>query len=60
VVEWVKATGLRPYLDALDDATRPGFLAAYRARIAAAYPRRDDGTTLFAFRRIFLVATARR
>lgn len=60
VVEWVKPTGLKPYLDALDGAMRPGFLAAYRERIAAAYPRRDDGTTLFAFRRLFIVAAARR
>ena len=60
VVEWVKATGLKPYLDALDGAMRPGFHAAYHERIAAAYPRRDDGTTLFAFRRLFIVAAARR
>lgn len=56
VVEWVKATGLMPYLDALDAGTRPAFLDAYRRRIAAAYPRRADGTTLFAFRRLFVVA----
>ena len=56
VVEWVKSTGLKPYLDALDEGARPAFLDAYRRRIAAAYPRRADGTTLFAFRRLFVVA----
>jgi trans-aconitate 2-methyltransferase len=56
VVEWTKGTALRPYLDALDDAAKKGFLAAYTERIAAAYPPQPDGKTLFPFRRIFIVA----
>jgi trans-aconitate 2-methyltransferase len=56
VVEWTKGTGLRPYLDALDDAAKKGFLAAYSERIAAAYAPQPDGKTLFPFRRIFIVA----
>jgi len=56
VVEWTKGTGLRPYLDALDDAGKKGFLAAYAERIAKAYPPEADGRTLFPFRRIFIVA----
>lgn len=56
VVEWTKGTALRPYLDALDDAARKGFLAAYAERIAAAYPLEPDGRVLFPFRRIFIVA----
>ncbi len=56
VVEWTKGTALRPYLDALDDAARKGFLATYSERIAAAYPPQPDGKTLFPFRRIFIVA----
>jgi trans-aconitate 2-methyltransferase len=55
VVEWTKGTGLRPYLDALDDAAKKSFLAAYAERIAAAYPPQPDGRTLFPFRRIFIV-----
>jgi trans-aconitate 2-methyltransferase len=56
VVEWTKGTGLRPYLDRLEGAERDGFLAAYAARVAAAYPPEPDGRTLFPFRRLFIVA----
>ena len=56
VVEWTKATGLRPYLDALDEAERGAFLADYAARLRRAYPSRGDGRTLFPFRRLFIVA----
>jgi trans-aconitate 2-methyltransferase len=56
VVEWTKGTALKPLLDALDGAQRAGFLAEYGRRIAAAYPKRADGRTLFPFRRLFIVA----
>ncbi len=55
VVEWTRGTGLRPYLDRLAGSERDGFLAAYTARIASSYPPEPDGTTLFPFRRIFIV-----
>ena len=56
IVEWVKGTGLRPYLDALDASERPAFLEAYRRGVDGAYPPRADGRRLFAFPRLFLVA----
>jgi trans-aconitate 2-methyltransferase len=56
VFAWVRATGLRPFEQALDGAEREAFLGAYRRALRAAYPRRKDGTTLFAFRRLFVVA----
>ena len=55
VVEWMKGTGLRPVLAALDDAQRAEFLAEYGGRMRAAYPRQAFGTVL-PYRRIFLVA----
>lgn len=56
VAEFTKGTALKPLLDALDEATRPAFEEAYRARVAAAYPREADGRTLFPFRRMFIIA----
>lgn len=56
VVEWVKGTGLRPILNALDDAARATFLHAYTRRLRDAYPPRGDGRTVFPFRRLFIVA----
>ena len=56
VVTWTRATGLRPFMEPLDEAERTRFEADYAARIRAAYPPEADGSTLFAFRRIFIVA----
>jgi trans-aconitate 2-methyltransferase len=58
VTQWASGSSLRPFLDALPQDLRPAFLDAYRTAIAPHYPRRPDGTTLFAFRRLFLVAQA--
>jgi trans-aconitate 2-methyltransferase len=55
VVEWTRGTGLRPYLDALEEPERSAFLAAYAKRIATLYPKQPNGRTLLPFRRLFIL-----
>jgi trans-aconitate 2-methyltransferase len=57
VKQWVKGTWLVQFLDALDPTERPTFEAEYARRLREAYPPESDGTTLFPFRRLFLIAT---
>ncbi|HEY6878429.1 MAG TPA: trans-aconitate 2-methyltransferase [Polyangiales bacterium] len=54
IVEWVKGTGLRPYLEVVPDPE--AYLAAYTRAIDAAYPPHHGGARLFSFPRLFVVA----
>jgi trans-aconitate 2-methyltransferase len=56
VLEWVRGTALRPFLEALAPDEQHEFETAYKARLERAYPVRATGTTLFPFRRLFIVA----
>ncbi|SFM08477.1 trans-aconitate 2-methyltransferase [Variovorax sp. OV329] len=57
IVDWVRGTGLRPFVDPLSPELRESYLAEYERRIDAAYPARTDGQRLLAFPRLFIVAT---
>ena len=57
IVEWMRGTGLRPFLQRLDSSEHGDFLASYLDRVKQAYPRRASGKVLFSFRRIFLIAS---
>jgi trans-aconitate 2-methyltransferase len=56
VKEWTKGTWLGPLLAALPEQQRAAFEQAYAERVARAYPRRADGSTVFPFKRLFFVA----
>jgi len=56
IVEWYKGTGLRPFLDVLDEPDRRHFAADYLQLIRDSYPVRPDGRVLFPFRRLFVIA----
>jgi trans-aconitate 2-methyltransferase len=58
ILDWVRATALRPTLAACaDDAERAEFERQLLAEIERASPKRVDGKVLFPFRRLFVVAS---
>ena len=59
VLEWVSGSLLRPLLPHLADGERGEFLRQVGERLRRAYPADESGTTLFPFRRLFLLATKR-
>jgi trans-aconitate 2-methyltransferase len=56
IVAWTRPTTLRPLLDALEEPERSSFEADYRERVGRAYQSEPDGSTLYPFRRLFLIA----
>jgi trans-aconitate 2-methyltransferase len=56
IVEWVKGTGLIPYLARVAPEEHEQFVNEYTVRIERAYPPLADGKVLFRFPRLFIVA----
>lgn len=56
VLNWLKGTTLVPVAEALGPEEFSRFESALGRRLASQYPERDDGTTLFPFRRLFMIA----
>lgn len=56
ILEWVKGSALRPVLDRLSRDDSKAFIEEYMIRILREYKTRVDGTVLFPFRRLFVVA----
>lgn len=57
VFEWVSGSILRPVFAGLPPDQLERFSVACREKLLSDYPQRPDGTTLFPFRRLFIVAT---
>lgn len=56
VVEWVKSTGLKPYLDPLSSDEKDAFQKAYLKRLKTVYPASKDGRVILRYPRLFMVA----
>ncbi|MGO9171278.1 MAG: trans-aconitate 2-methyltransferase [Rhodomicrobium sp.] len=56
IVEWLKGTGLTPFLKPLSEAERQAYIAAYKEELAKAYTPLADGTAILPFPRLFIVA----
>lgn len=56
VLEWTRGTALRPFLAALDRTDVAAFEEEYADLLVGAYPQKKDGSTLYPFSRLFIVA----
>lgn len=56
ILEWYRGTGLRPYLDALNESERPDFIQDIREQIKLRYPAQKNGKIIFRFPRFFFTA----
>lgn len=56
IIEWVKGTGLRPFLDPLQPDEKESFLKEYLKGLQQAYPACEDGRVLLRYPRLFVVA----
>jgi trans-aconitate 2-methyltransferase len=59
VFRWLSGTAITPYLSVLEDTERDNFIEQCKQQLSAVYRPRENGTTLFPFRRLFIVASSR-
>ena len=56
IIEWVKGTGLRPFIDPLPKEQRKAYLQRYLEEMKKAYEPLSDGRVMLRYPRLFLVA----
>ncbi|MBL4739830.1 MAG: methyltransferase domain-containing protein [Sneathiella sp.] len=56
VLEWTRGTALRPFLSELEGDDIADFEEEYANLLVEAYPQKKDGSTLYPFSRLFVVA----
>lgn len=59
IIDWLQSTGLRPYLQRLDDSQRDAFLSRYLVLLQEHYPLQCNEKVLLLFPRLFIVARRR-
>jgi len=59
IVDWLRATGLRPFLSPLEECEQEAFLMRYLQELQVVYRIRGDGRVLLPFPRLFIVAQKR-
>lgn len=59
IAAWLESTGLRPFLNLLDENERQAFIDDYIAALRREYPQQADGNILLPYPRLFLVAQKR-
>ena len=57
IMEWYRATGLRPYLNALSETDKTDFEKDIYKELISAYPKQKNGEIIFRFPRFFFTAT---
>ena len=55
IIDWIRSTGMKPYLDCLKDQEKPLFENEVMAEIKHDYPIQNDGKVLFPFKRLFMI-----
>lgn len=56
IIDWVSATGLRPWLQDLNESEQQRYLHRYHQLLEEQYPLQENGQILLAFPRLFIVA----
>uniref|UniRef100_A0A8I0CY34 Trans-aconitate 2-methyltransferase n=1 Tax=Pseudomonas tritici TaxID=2745518 RepID=A0A8I0CY34_9PSED len=56
IIDWVSATGLRPWMQELSEHEQLKFLKRYHELLVQQYPIQENGQILLAFPRLFFVA----
>ena len=57
IIDWLRGTGLGPFLARLDAREQRAFLDRYAALLTEAFPARADGKVLLPYPRLFFIAT---
>jgi len=56
IIDWVSATGLRPWLRDLNESEQQRYLHRYHQLLEEQYPLQENGQILLAFPRLFIIA----